>query len=161
MSKQEEEEEKPITRQNWKSHPYYHKTHASFLIEIHDSFRSKFKELSILIKQKNFEKSKKIFENLVDHLDTHHYMEEAKMFPNLKKRIKKLKNETDLKLIDNLINDHKEMTKMMDEIEKLFKFKKYEEIPELWLAFQKHTIKHLNEEEDISIPIIIKYGVDI
>eukprot|EP01080_Neovahlkampfia_damariscottae_P007121 gene7121-11284_t len=153
-------EEKPITRQNWKSHPYYHGS-ASFLISIHDSFRSSFKEISKLIEQKNFEKAKKMYDNLNEHLDNHHYIEEARMFPNLKKKMKKLKLEENANLIDGLTSDHKEMSIMMDELERLFKQKKYEEIPELWIKFKKHMLKHLIEEEDISIPIIIQYGVEI
>jgi iron-sulfur cluster repair protein YtfE (RIC family) len=153
-------EEKLITRQNWKSHPEYHKSGAYFLIEVHDSFRSNFKEIKKLLQEKSFESAKKKFSKLEEHLDNHHYIEESKMFPNLEKKMKKLTDEN-IHLVGELKKDHKEMNKSIEEIEKLFKDKKYEEILEKWINFTESMQKHLREEEDIAMPFIIKFGIEL
>ena len=54
------------------------------------------------------------------------------------------------------------MTKMMDELKSMFSDeKKFEEISSKWKSFSDFMMKHLDEEEDISIPVMIKYGIDI
>jgi iron-sulfur cluster repair protein YtfE (RIC family) len=152
--------EQLITRENWKNHPDYHRSKASFLIMLHDNFRRTFIQIEKLIQTKNFSSAAYYYNNLCHHLHGHYSIEEAIMFPSLEEKMK-IHKDRNLHLVKGLYSDHHEMTKMMDELEELFQDKEAEKIPEKWKNFTEHMMKHLDEEENISIPIMIKYGIDI
>ena len=94
------------------------------------------------------------------HLDGHHYIEETSMFPNIEEAMKKQKDEN-LEQMKTLYTDHEEMKECMNELHLMFSNQKFEEILSKWKKFENHMKKHFIEEEDITIPAIIKYGTNV
>lgn len=150
MSKEEE-----INRSNWETHPQYHRSGASKLIMIHSHFRQTMDEILLLIEKENFKKAKKVFIELESHLDLHHHIEEDRMFPFMKKII----GEKDAK---KLYGDHKTLTKHLDLLMKMFEKEIVkEDLEELFKKFKTDTVAHLDIEENLAIPVIIKHGLPI
>eukprot|EP01080_Neovahlkampfia_damariscottae_P009082 gene9082-1177_t len=153
-------EKQTINRDNWSTHPKYHSSRASFLVRIHNSFRQAFVTIAQLLEEKKYVQAGREYYNLKYYLHNHHSIEEHIMFPSLAEQMKN--NGENACIVQSLYTDHDDMNKMMDELTKLYSDQnKFEEIPAKWKKFSDHMMKHLNDEEDISIPIMIKYGIDI
>lgn len=147
--------EETINRSNWDKHPKFHSGGASKLIYFHSHFRESMKDILALIEKENYKRAKKQFIELESHLEMHHHIEEQSIFPYLKKYITEKESK-------QLFGDHKVLTKHLDKLTKMFEKEiKKEELVEEFTQFQKDTEKHLNDEEDICIPVFITHNFRI
>lgn len=142
-----------VTRENWQSHKNFNSSGASFLTHIHDSFREETLNIEKLISQNKIKQASNRFDHLENSLHHHHKIEEQTLFKYMKTKIDK-KSESDL-----LFSDHKKMSTQLDSLIKLLEKYQPEQLDQLkieWKDFMDHLNKHLDEEEDICIPIIVQ-----
>jgi iron-sulfur cluster repair protein YtfE (RIC family) len=145
---------KNMNKEDWKNHKNYEKSKAKAFINIHNYFKTEMKEIQELCESKEIKKAKKRFESLKNSLDLHHLTEEEQLFPKLIKINKKLS----LKLYE----DHEIMNQILDELTELFLESSNEdfkinifELSKKTKEFKEHMMQHLDDEEAITIPLIL------
>jgi iron-sulfur cluster repair protein YtfE (RIC family) len=146
-----------ICRENWDNHPKYHSSGASFLTHIHQSFREDCLRIEKFITKKQIRQAGHLFDELENTLHHHHTIEERTIFPFLKKH---MNQGTDS---EKLTGDHKEMTKNLEKLEQIFaKYEesRYDDLQDAFQVFRTHLIEHLNEEEDICIPVLVEHPIN-
>ena len=151
--------EMTLCRENWLDHPNFYSSNANGFISIHNKFKEEMKNIAQLCSKNKLSKSHQSFLDLKKILDLHHYVEEEKLFPFLK-RVLKLTKEN-----KKLLQDHTKMNEFLEEISKQFSLSKLEnyrtgkvELLKITNEFREHMIQHLNDEEDVTIPAILLHG---
>jgi len=147
-----------LNRLNWTKHKLYYDSGANKFINIHNYIRQEIDRILKLITAKNFKRAHYLFLMLHDLLDMHHKVEEKNLFPYLEK----------LKLLEEskgLGKDHEIMNETLSTLANQFKDSKkdgYEslqsELLDTFTTFKINMYKHLQDEEDITIPVIILGG---
>ena len=140
-----------LNRLNWTKHKLYYDSGANKFINIHNYIRQEIDRILKLITAKNFKRAHYLFLMLHDLLDMHHKVEEKNLFPYLKK-IDKIEE------VMGLDKDHEEMNHFLAKLSKIFYTPEKSNLLETFTAFKNSLFKHLEVEEDITIPVIILNG---
>ena len=143
--------EPKLTRDNWKKHDLYYESGANKFINIHQTIRGIVDDILSLIVNQKVMRAHAIFKQLNDLLDMHHKVEEKNLFPYLKK-IDKIEE------VMGLDKDHEEMNHFLAKLSKIFYTPEKSNLLETFTAFKNSLFKHLEVEEDITIPVIILNG---
>lgn len=139
-----------MRREEWERHPNFH-GFAGMLLGIHDAFRRASATLLRLVEDDSEGVEGRLmatFVPLAQTLHHHHHAEEEMLFPLLAKVLGERP--------DALFDDHTELMGQVDAVEAHLSTHGREGLAPLLVQLDAILIDHLDREEEVSIPALLK-----